>query len=92
MAGIESNWYRTAPEQWREPVHWTAQQLQTHHQQLLSGWPPTCHFGLPGLGDVLFCHATPRNDTDIFTRLTPEHCLLPFFEGLGFSTVVCGLS
>jgi len=90
MAGVESDWYRAAPEQWREPVRWTAQQLESHHQQLLSSWPPTCHIGLPGLGDVLFCHATPRNDTDIFTRLTPEHRLLPLFEGLRFSTVVCG--
>jgi predicted phosphodiesterase len=90
MAGVESDWYRTAPEQWREAVRWTAQQLESRHQQLLSSWPPTCHIGLPGLGEVLFCHATPRNDTDIFTRLTPEHCLLPLFEGLRFSTVVCG--
>lgn len=43
-----------------------------------------------GLGEVLFCHATPRNDTDIFTRLTPEDRLLPIFAGLGVSTVVCG--
>jgi predicted phosphodiesterase len=39
---------------------------------------------------VLFCHATPRNDTEIFTRLTPEDRLLPIFEGLGISTVICG--
>ncbi len=90
MTGVESEWYRSAPEQWREPVRWTAQQLESRHQQLLSSWPPTCHFELPGLGDVLFCHATPRNDTDIFTRLTPEHSLLSLFEGLRFSTVVCG--
>jgi predicted phosphodiesterase len=39
---------------------------------------------------VLFCHATPRNDTEIFTRLTPEERLLPLFAGLGVSTVICG--
>ena len=39
---------------------------------------------------MLFCHATPRNDTDIFTRLTEENVLLPIFEGLGVSLVVCG--
>src|SRR6476659_11441022 len=27
MAGVETDWYRTAPEQWREPVRWTARQL-----------------------------------------------------------------
>jgi diadenosine tetraphosphatase ApaH/serine/threonine PP2A family protein phosphatase len=39
---------------------------------------------------VLFCHATPRNDTEIFTRLTPDDRLLPIFEGLDVSLVVCG--
>ena len=90
MSGIETDWYRTAPERWREPVRWTAQQLDTQHQRLLESWPPTCRIMIPGLGDVLFCHATPRNDTEIFTRLTSEDRLLPIFEGLGVSMVVCG--
>jgi diadenosine tetraphosphatase ApaH/serine/threonine PP2A family protein phosphatase len=45
---------------------------------------------IPALGDVLFCHATPQNDTDVFTRLTPEDRLLPIFESLDVSVVVCG--
>jgi diadenosine tetraphosphatase ApaH/serine/threonine PP2A family protein phosphatase len=57
---------------------------------LLEGWPPTCHVEIPGRGEVLFCHATPRNDTATFTRLTPDDRLLPIFEGLGVSVVVCG--
>lgn len=90
LSGVETDWYRTAPEQWREPVRWTAQQLHTQHQRLLAGWPPTCRIEVPGLGDILFCHATPRNDTEIFTRLTPKERLLPIFEGLGVAVVVCG--
>ena len=90
MSGLETDWYRTAPEQWREPVRWTAQQLDHQHQRLLEGWPPTCSITIPGLGDVLFCHATPRNDTEVFTRLTSDDRLLPIFEGLGVSMVVCG--
>ncbi|MFN2572148.1 MAG: metallophosphoesterase, partial [Gemmatimonadales bacterium] len=43
-----------------------------------------------GLGEVMFCHATPRNNTEIFTRLTPEDRLLPVFEGVGAAVVVCG--
>jgi len=39
---------------------------------------------------VLFCHATPRNDTEVFTRLTPEERLLPVFEGIDVPVVVCG--
>jgi hypothetical protein len=45
----------------------------------------------PGMiGEVLFCHATPRDKNEIFTRLTPEERLLPVFEGLETSLVVCG--
>jgi predicted phosphodiesterase len=90
MSGSETEWYRTAPEQWREPVRWTAQQLDVQHQRLLESWPPTCRVTIPGHGDVLFCHATPRNDTEIFTRLTPDDSLVPIFKGLGVSVVVCG--
>jgi putative phosphoesterase len=42
------------------------------------------------IGDVLYCHASPRNDLDIFTERTPEERLTPLFQGLGVPTVVCG--
>ncbi|HEU5216460.1 MAG TPA: metallophosphoesterase family protein [Gaiellaceae bacterium] len=45
---------------------------------------------LQRVGDVLFCHASPRNDMDIFTERTPEERIAFLFEGLGASTVVCG--
>jgi predicted phosphodiesterase len=57
---------------------------------LLASWPETLRVEIPGLGEVLFCHATPRNDIEIFTRLTPEDRLRPIFEPLGVSLVVCG--
>jgi len=39
---------------------------------------------------VLYCHATPRNDVDIFTERTPEERLVPIFSGLEQDIVVCG--
>lgn len=33
---------------------------------------------------------TPRSETEIFTRLTPEDLLVPVFEGLAVDLVVCG--
>lgn len=42
------------------------------------------------IGDALYCHASPRNDTDIFTERTPDERLAPLFEGLEVTTVVCG--
>ncbi len=90
MAGTETDWYRTAPELWRVPVRWTAQQLDREHERLLAGWPGTIRIEVQGFGTVLFCHATPRNDTDVITRLTPEENLLPMFKHLEVSAVVCG--
>jgi putative phosphoesterase len=42
------------------------------------------------IGDVLYCHASPRNDVDIFTERTPEVRIAFLFEGLDLPTVVCG--
>ena len=42
------------------------------------------------IGDVLYCHASPRNDLDIFTERTPEERIAFLFEGLDVATVVCG--
>ena len=87
MRGTETG---TVPEQFREVVRWVAQQLQPDYEQLLASWPQTHRAQIRGLGEVLFCHATPRNDTEVFTRLTSEDRLLPVFEGLNVPVVVCG--
>jgi putative phosphoesterase len=42
------------------------------------------------IGDVLYCHASPRNDLDIFTERTPEERIAFLFEGLDAAVVVCG--
>ncbi len=78
------------PEQYRPVVRWTAQQLLPEYQRLLAGWPKTLRVEIPGVGEVLFCHATPRSDTEIFTRLTAEDHLLPAFAGVNVPVVVCG--
>ena len=47
--------------------------------------PPTLR-----LGDVLYCHASPRNDVDIFTERTPEERLAFLFDDVDAAVVVCG--
>ncbi len=90
MRGVETEWFRTAPESWRMPIRWTAEQLDTGHERLLTGWPAACRLLIPEIGETLFCHATPRNDTEIFTRLTPDDRLRPVFEQVNVPVVVCG--
>lgn len=80
----------SVPQAFRPVIRWSAEQLDPAHQQWLSTWPKTVTLELAGLGSVLFCHATPQNENDIFTRLTPDDRLLPLFEGLTAATVVCG--
>jgi putative phosphoesterase len=80
----------TVPEQYRPVIRWTAQQLCPEYERLLAHWPKTVTLGIPGIGEVLFCHATPRNENEIFTRLTPEERLLQVFEELNVSAVICG--
>jgi putative phosphoesterase len=87
MAGKDS---AKVPEPHRLIMRWTAGQLSPEYQRLLAGWPKTLRVEIGGLGAVLFCHATPRSEDECFTRLTPEERLLPIFEGLNASLVVCG--
>jgi diadenosine tetraphosphatase ApaH/serine/threonine PP2A family protein phosphatase len=77
------------PEPIRAPIRWTAQQVR-EYQDVLASWPLTTTVGIDGTGQVLFCHATPRNETEIFTKRTPEERLLPVFAGIDASVVVCG--
>jgi putative phosphoesterase len=87
MRGTETG---SLPQQVREIVRWVAQQLYPEHERAIASWPATLSVEIRELGEVFFCHATPRNDTEIFTRLTPEDRLLPVFQGVNASLVVCG--
>jgi putative phosphoesterase len=87
MRGIETG---TVPAKFREVMSWVAEQLGPDEEALLDSWARTVQFTIPGLGEVLFCHATPRNDTDVFTRLTPTERLVPVFEAVQVPLVVCG--
>ncbi len=87
MAGKEPS---AVPEPYRPIIRWTAEQLDGEYEGLLSAWPKAFRLEIDGLGQVLFCHATPRNENECFTRLTPENRLLPVFEGVDAAVVVCG--
>lgn len=73
-----------------EVNRWTATQLDADFETVLAGWPRTVQLEIDGLGSVLFCHSTPRSETECFTRRTDESRLLPLFEPLRVDLVVCG--
>lgn len=80
----------SVPPAFRDVMQWTAETLGPGYEAILGGWPSTFRLTIDPLGRVLFCHATPRNDTEIFTRQTPEAALLPVFADAGADIVVCG--
>ena len=91
--GVVTYWGTTSgnpfPEDVQEGYRWTAQQL-LDYEPVLRGWPKTLQLEVGGLGQVLFCHATPRSETEVFFRLTSEAKLAPLFDELHVSLVVCG--
>jgi putative phosphoesterase len=90
LALLEGKEMSTVPEQYKEIMRWTAEQLTPEYERLLSNWQKTIAMEIQGIGDVMFCHATPRDDNEIFTKLTPEENLLHIFQDVKASLVVCG--
>jgi predicted phosphodiesterase len=78
------------PESYRPSVRWNAEQLEPSEVRAIAGWPMTRRAAVPPIGDILFCHATPRNENEIFTELTPEDRLIPVFDPANVALVVCG--
>jgi len=85
MAGKEPQ----VPTQFRDVIRWNAQQL-ADYKQVLASWPKTIRLEIPNLGAVLFCHATPQNENDVFTKRTPEERLSSTLREVNASVVVCG--
>jgi putative phosphoesterase len=74
----------------REVMQWVVSQFDRSHRDFLASMPEQLTFNIDGLGNVLFCHASPRNDMDIFTPASPEERVQTFFAGVQQPVVVCG--
>ena len=74
----------------RIELQWEAKQLTREQRDFLANLPERIEMQVEGLGNVLFCHATPHNDEDIFTALTPVEQLESIFSGITHDLVVCG--
>jgi len=78
------------PEPYQPALRWVTEQISADQSRFISGWPKTLRIAIAGLGDVLFCHATPRNENEIFTETTPEDRLLAIFAAARANVVICG--
>jgi putative phosphoesterase len=86
LDGAESR----VPEPFREAVRWSGTQLEDGQVRFMRTWPLTLRASVPEVGDVLFCHATPASDNEIFTRLTVEEDVARMIAGTDADVVVCG--
>jgi putative phosphoesterase len=57
---------------------------------VVAAWPLTVVVDVDGLGDVVFCHGSPRSDEEILTEISPEERVRAALEGVEPSVVVCG--
>jgi predicted phosphodiesterase len=78
------------PQAHRQVIRWTSDSLGPLDREFLGAWPKTLQLHVNEIGSVLFCHATPRDENECFTLLTPEDHLRPIFEAVGAHVVVCG--
>jgi len=71
-------------------LQWQASQLSASELGAIAAWPLTTRTDAPPFGPVLFCHATPRDDNEIFTEATPDERISAAFTNLDAQTVICG--
>lgn len=72
-------------------VDWCAKQISRRHRDFLASFEDKIEIdGVDGLGRVLFCHATPRNDMDVMTVETPVERVRILLAGVDATVVVCG--
>jgi predicted phosphodiesterase len=69
----------------QDSINATAKQLGQPHRDYLAALPETLV-----LGSVLFCHATPRDDDEIFAVDTPSDVVRLMFAGVTQPLAVCG--
>jgi putative phosphoesterase len=69
---------------------WTAERITWSQRDFLANLPEHAVVEAEGLGEVLFCHGSPRSDEEIITSATPEDRLRAMLRGVAQDVIVCG--
>jgi predicted phosphodiesterase len=69
---------------------WVGKQLTDEEAEYLGSLPLTITLDVDALGPTCFCHATPRDDEEIFTERDPDSVVAGMLAGTQETTVVCG--
>ena len=77
-------------ELWTRRARWAHEQLDDEELAFLRDLRHPLPMEIDGLGEVLFCHGSPRSDEEILTAITPPKRLDPILDGVSQNLVVCG--
>ena len=75
---------------WGTRTRWAAGRCTIAQMRLLASLPATLTLPVDGLGDVLFCHGSPRKDDEIITKVSPPARLRVALGGRALRRVVHG--
>jgi predicted phosphodiesterase len=73
-----------------ELTRWAHDQLGPPQREWLARLPLTVTLDVDGLGETLFCHASPRRDDEAIGTATPEDDVAEMLAAVSERTVVCG--
>jgi len=71
-------------------MEFVRERLSPEQLAFLASLPLTESVQVDGLGSVLFCHATPRDDEELLTRISPDEHWRTALVGVRESVVVFG--
>src|SRR5918992_2511282 len=69
---------------------WVGAQLTDDEAEFLEALPLTLTLDVDGLGPTCFCHATPRDDEEVFTERDADEVVSEMLAGTEETTIVCG--
>ena len=87
---LRGNADRIVLEEDGEESRWVRDRLGPDRLSAVKAWPPSFAIDVEGLGTVRCCHATPRGDEEILTKITPESDLAAALKGTVEPVVIGG--
>ena len=69
---------------------YAASKIRRKHRDLLASFAESVVVDIGGVGQVLFCHGSPRSDEEIVTAATSEDRLQEILAGVKQDLIVCG--
>jgi predicted phosphodiesterase len=93
VAAYDNGWYvdaMDAADPAERAAAFAASKIDHEHRNLLASFAERLVMEVEGVGQVLFCHGSPRSDEEIVTAATTEGRLQEILARVDQDLVVCG--